>query len=98
VITVGEEVYEIPAAKCRKVVDPTGAGDAFRSGFVLGYKRKLPWPVVGRLAALTGGYAVEQHGPQQHAYTIQEFVARYRENFGTAAEIEELGHRGASRV
>ena len=54
VITVGEERYEIPAAKCSKVVDPTGAGDAFRSGFVLGYKRKLPWPVVGRLASLTG--------------------------------------------
>ena len=67
-------VHEIPAAKCRKVVDPTGAGDAFRSGFVLGYKLKLPWPVVGRLAALTAVYAVEQHGPQQHAYTLQEFV------------------------
>ena len=69
-ITVGDEEFEIPAAKCKKVVDPTGAGDAFRSGFVLGYKRELPWPVVGRLAALTAVYAVEQHGPQQHSYTL----------------------------
>ena len=89
-ITVGDEKFEIPAAKCRKVVDPTGAGDAFRSGFVLGYKRKLPWPVVGRLAALTAVYAVEQHGPQQHAYTLQEFLARYRENFGSSSEIGDL--------
>ena len=51
VITVGDEEFEIPAAKPTKVADPTGAGDAFRSGFVLGYKRKLPWPVVGRLAS-----------------------------------------------
>ena len=89
-ITVGAEKYEIPAAKCKKVVDPTGAGDAFRSGFVLGYKRKLPWPTVGRLAALAAVYAVEQHGPQQHAYTLAEFLARYRENFGSSSEIGDL--------
>jgi adenosine kinase len=97
VITVGDEVHEIPAAKCRQVVDPTGAGDAFRSGFVLGYKLKLPWPVVGRLASLTAVYAVEQHGPQQHAYTVQEFIARYRENFGSSAEVDQLaGHRASA--
>ena len=54
-ITVGDESFEIPAAKCKKVVDPTGAGDAFRSGFVLGYKRKLPWPVVGPAGGAHGG-------------------------------------------
>ena len=97
-ITVGDEKYEIPAAKCKKVVDPTGAGDAFRSGFVLGYKLKLPWPVVGRLAALTAVYAVEQHGPQQHAYTLPEFVARYHENFGASSEIDELASLARLRV
>jgi adenosine kinase len=96
VITVGDEKYEIPAAKCRKVVDPTGAGDAFRSGFVLGYKLKLPWPVVGRLAALSAVYAVEQHGPQQHAYTLQEFIGRYGENFGSTREVSDLASRRAS--
>ena len=95
VITVGDLRHEIPAAKCKKVVDPTGAGDAFRAGFVLGCKLKLPWPVVGRLAALAGVYAVEQHGPQQHAYTLPEFVARYRENFGSSSEIDELASRRA---
>jgi adenosine kinase len=94
-ITVGDEIFEIPAAKCKKVVDPTGAGDAFRSGFVLGYKLKLPWPVVGRLASLTGVYAVEQHGPQQHAYTLQEFVARYAENFGSSTDLSDLTGRRA---
>jgi adenosine kinase len=95
VITVGDESFEIPAAKCKQVVDPTGAGDAFRSGFVLGYKLKLPWPVVGRLASLTGVYAVEQHGPQQHAYTLQEFVGRYAESFGSSSDISILSTRRA---
>jgi adenosine kinase len=86
-ITVGTEEFEIPAAKPRQVLDPTGAGDAFRAGFILGVKHGLPWPVVGRLAALAGVCAIEHKGPQQHAYTVKEFVARYEENFGSAPEI-----------
>ncbi len=68
-ITVDKEEFDIPPAKPKEVVDPTGAGDAFRSGFILGMKKGLPWPVVGRLAALTGVYAIEHPGPQQHSYT-----------------------------
>jgi adenosine kinase len=86
-ITVNKEEYDIPPAKPKEVVDPTGAGDAFRSGFILGMKKGLPWPVVGRLAALTGVYAIEHPGPQQHSYTREDFLARYRENFGASPEI-----------
>ena len=68
-ITADGEEFEIPAARPRAVVDPTGAGDAFRPGFVLGMKRGWPWPVVGRVAALTAVYAVEHRGPQRHSYT-----------------------------
>jgi adenosine kinase len=89
-ITVGNEEFAIPPARPAKVVDPTGAGDAFRAGFVLGLKRKLPWPEVGRLASLAGVYAIEQHGTQQHSYTLAEFFARYRENFGTSPGIDDL--------
>ncbi len=46
-ITVGKDEFEIPPAKPKEVVDPTGAGDAFRAGFILGVKQGLPWPVVG---------------------------------------------------
>jgi adenosine kinase len=89
-ITVEDEEFDIPSAKPRAVVDPTGAGDAFRAGFVLGMKRGWPWPVVGRVAALTGVYAIEHRGPQQHSYTLDEFRARYRENFGAAPELDSL--------
>lgn len=33
----------IDAQKIDKVIDATGAGDAFWSGFLLGYLKKLPW-------------------------------------------------------
>lgn len=85
----GQE-FVIPPARARQVVDPTGAGDAFRAGLVKGMARDLPWDVVGRLASLSAVYAVEQAGTQQHHYTLSEFVERYRENFGSAPEVEAL--------
>jgi adenosine kinase len=90
IITVGDERHEIPAAKPTKVVDPTGAGDAYRSGLMVGLRRGWSWPVAGRAAALAAVYAIEHAGTQQHAYTPSEFVARYRENFGPSEEIDAL--------
>ncbi len=89
-VTAGGQEFEIPAAKPARVLDPTGAGDAFRAGFLLGVSKGLSWPVAGRLASLSGVYAIEQHGTQQHAYSQAEFAARYRENFGSTEEIDFL--------
>ena len=47
-------------------------------------------PIVGRIASLTSCYAIEQRGPQEHAYTPAEFIARYTENFGSCPELEAL--------
>jgi adenosine kinase len=89
-ISVAGEEHAIPPARPEKVVDPTGAGDAFRAGFVAAYRRGLSWPVVGRMAALCGVYAIEQPGTQQHRYSVEEYIARYRTNFGDSYEIEAL--------
>jgi adenosine kinase len=89
-ITVEGKTYDIPPAKPKAVVDPTGAGDAYRAGFVKGMSLGLSWPTVGRLAALTAVYAIEQPGTQEHAYTLPEFVERYDATFGSSSEIESL--------
>jgi adenosine kinase len=89
-ITVEGNEYEIPSARPEKVVDPTGAGDAFRSGFVAGMSRGFSWPVVGRMASLTAVYAIEHPGTQEHAYSLDEFLARYRSNYGSTEEVEAL--------
>ncbi len=89
-ITVEGEEFEIPTAKASKVVDPTGAGDAFRAGLIVGLRRGLSWPTAGRIAALAATYAIEHPGTQEHAYTPAAFVERYRGSFGSSAEIENL--------
>lgn len=81
-IETGRCRFVIPPATPRKVLDPTGAGDAYRAGLVKGLLSGWPWEKVGRVASLAAVYAVERYGTQQHRYTWQEFRERYRENFG----------------
>jgi adenosine kinase len=73
---------EIAAAPARREVDPTGAGDAYRSGLVAGLLRGLDPPAAGRIASLAAAYVVEQAGTMEHSYTPAEFAERYSEAFG----------------
>ena len=77
-------LVEIPAAPARQEVDPTGAGDAYRSGLVAGLLRGLEPADAGRVASLAAAYVVEQQGTIEHHYALDEFAERYRSAFGAA--------------
>lgn len=79
---------EIPAAKVNAIKDPTGCGDAYRGGLLYGLINGLDWDVTGRIAALMGAIKIEQHGTQNHSFTLDEFRARYRDSF--ASELTAL--------
>jgi adenosine kinase len=74
-------MIDIPPAPARRESDPTGAGDAFRSGLVAGLLRGLELKDAGRVASLAATYAVEQVGTVEHSYTQAEFSQRYKEAF-----------------
>ena len=84
------ETIQIPAAKSTHVVNPTGAGDAYRGGFFAAHLAGLPLPICGRVGALAAVYAIEHAGPIDHAFTLNEFQARYAENFGAEAALASL--------
>ncbi|MCD6344878.1 MAG: carbohydrate kinase family protein [Anaerolineae bacterium] len=81
VIWAGEEIA-VPAVPPEQVLDPTGVGDAFRAGLIKGLALGMSWETAGRIGSLAATYVLETHGPQAHHYTLEEFVARYREVFG----------------
>jgi adenosine kinase len=81
-----QETLNVAPAKVLAVVDPTGAGDAYRGGFVTGIVRGLPLQICGQIGSISSAYAVEHYGTQNHHYTMQEFVNRYEENFGKIPE------------
>ena len=74
------EFLEIPGAQ-KEIVDPTGAGDAFRAGFLVGYLKNLPLSVCGKIGNLTAAYAIEKYGTTNHRFSISDFKKRYKENF-----------------
>jgi adenosine kinase len=89
-IRTGDGTIPIPAAKPKHILDPTGVGDAFRSGLMKGLAHGLSWETAGRIGSLAAAYVLETEGPQSHRYTLPEFAARYAENFGKSGEIQKL--------
>lgn len=90
----GGEEHHIPTVPERQVVDPTGVGDAFRGGFLAGYSRGFDWQLCGRIGSLGAVYCLEQKGPQNHAYTREQFVARFREHFDDGGTLDALLQTG----
>ena len=81
-IHVDGQVLTIPVAPARKLVDPTGCGDAYRAGLLYGIANRLDWEVTGRLAAVMGSVKIEHSGGQNHAYDRVEVADRFAEAFG----------------
>jgi len=81
-IFVGGRALHIPAAKTRRVIDPTGCGDAYRAGLLYGLANGLDWETTGRLAAVMGALKIEHSGAQNHAASRDEIADRFDESFG----------------
>ena len=81
-IYTDEQRIDIPAAPVSRLNDPTGCGDAYRGGLLFGIMNQLDWETTGRIAALMGAIKIEQHGTQNHSFTMEEFRERYLSSFG----------------
>ena len=83
--------FDVPAVAPRRIVDPTGVGDAFRGGLMKGIALGLPYEACARIGAVAATYALEHLGGQSHAYTWEEFKGRYEEHFGSLAVSASSG-------
>jgi adenosine kinase len=84
----GKEIIE--AVPTDLIIDPTGVGDAFRGGFLTGYRLGMDWRTCGELGSLAATYCLENDGPQGHAFEIDEFLARYREHYQDEGRLDAL--------
>jgi adenosine kinase len=89
-LVVAEGEFHIPAIPPKAVVDPTGAGDAFRAGLMRSMELNLPWDVAGRVGALSATYVLENLGTQAHHFTPAEFIKRYRQHFDDEGALDIL--------
>jgi adenosine kinase len=75
-------VHRVPVAPADRLVDPTGAGDAYIAGLLSGLRGGRRAQTAGRMGALAATYVIEQNGPQSHHYTRDQFAARFATAFG----------------
>ncbi len=77
---------EVTAVKPDKVKDPTGAGDAYRSGFIKGIL--LPERDIvhaARMGSVCASYSVEVYGTQTFHFDQESFNKRFKAAFGKTA-------------
>lgn len=83
------EPFAVGVANPSQVLDPTGAGDAYRAGFLYGYARGWPVRECAQLGATCASFAIETVGTQTHNCTKQDILDRYKSTFGDLSPYNE---------
>jgi len=84
----GSEIYadgvrhDIPCVQADQILDPTGCGDAYRSGLLYGIANGFDWVRTGRLASVMGSIKIGHRGGQNHQPSREQIAERYRAAFG----------------
>lgn len=85
IVTLGEagsKIYTqgrnmtIPSFKAKRVVDPTGAGDAYRGGLLSGLVQGADLETSAIRGSVCASFAVECNGTQVYSFTSEEFSRR----------------------
>lgn len=74
--------FRISAAQIESPKDPTGAGDAFRAGFIKGLIQNRTLKEAAQMGATSASFCVECFGTQAHSFTLGQFWDRYEASFG----------------
>ncbi|HTJ97643.1 MAG TPA: carbohydrate kinase family protein [Rhodocyclaceae bacterium] len=92
IVTLGAEgsdiyadgkITKIACVKPEAILDPTGCGDAYRSGLLYGITNAWDWQKTGQLASLMGSIKIAHRGGQNHTPDRAEIARRYSEAFGS---------------
>lgn len=94
----GEEPIRVAAVPEARRADPTGVGDAFRSGFLAGVAWDANLERCAQIGSLLATYVLETVGTQEYQIKPAEFHERFAAQFGEAAasEIDHILEAGES--
>ena len=94
IVSSGQETVEVTAVPGVQAVEPTGVGDAFRSGFLAALEWGLGHERSAQVGCVLAAYVVEQVGTQEYGFTRTQFVARLATAYGEDAAAEVRPHLG----
>jgi len=84
----GQPPITVPAVPDAKPADPTGSGDAFRSGFLAAVAWGLSLERAAQLGNLMAVHALESTGPQEYNLKPGPLTERFATAYGDAAAAE----------
>ena len=80
----------VPVVPPEQITDPTGVGDAFRGGFLVGYAHGWSLELCAQMGTLSATYCLEKLGPQGQDYTPAQYVRRFRNHFDDHGKLDAL--------
>lgn len=88
----GEPPLHVPPAPELGKADPTGVGDAFRSGFLAALAWGLSLERCGQVGNLTATHVLERVGGQEYELGQKVFLERFAAAYGAEAAAEVTQH------
>jgi adenosine kinase len=83
----GQDAIVVPAVPGVVAVDPTGVGDAFRSGFLAGVADDLDLEHAAEVGCTLAAYVVETVGTQEYSFSADAFLSRLEDTYGGDAAV-----------
>ncbi|GIF08522.1 carbohydrate kinase family protein [Actinoplanes siamensis] len=87
VATRGEAAVTVPAVPSDKAVDPTGVGDGFRAGYLVGKARGLSKERAAQWGCAVATTVLETVGPQEYRLS-DDLLARVADTYGADAAVD----------
>jgi adenosine kinase len=78
----------VAAAALGQTADPTGAGDAFRAGFLAGICSDAGIEQSAQMGCAMAALVMETTGTQEYVFEPEKFLARISESYGARAAAE----------
>jgi sugar/nucleoside kinase (ribokinase family) len=75
IVLDGAQTHEVPAFPIERLIDTTGAGDLFASGFLAGMARGADYFSCGRLGALAAAEVIQHLGARPQV-ALADLAAR----------------------
>lgn len=90
--SAGQPVIEVPVPPEKARLDPTGVGDAFRSGFLSGISWGLSPERAAQVGSMVATLVIETVGTQEYDLRRSKFLRRFTQFYGRDAGLEVAEH------
>ncbi|MFD9409344.1 carbohydrate kinase family protein [Streptomyces sp. NPDC059989] len=88
----GERAREVPAVPPDMIADPTGAGDAFRAGFLASVSWGEGLDLSARVGCAVASLSLEALGAQGYAFDAKTLLRRIGDSYGEASARAAAAH------